>query len=810
MGIFLSALASFLIATPLVCGQSLLTGHVVDENETPVGQARVTVVAGEVRQATSAPTGVFSVSLPGPGDYLINVQREGFYELRDYPVHVSAASEVTLVLNPIRELFQSVNVSETPSPVDLGQTTHERTLTGTEINNVPYAATHSLRNSMKLIPGVVQDQTGALHFEGAQENQILYTLNGFNIGDPLTGRFDTRLAVEGIRSLDFSSGRYSPEFGKGSAGVLAIHTDTGTDEFHYTATNFVPGLDTHHGAHLGHWTPRLGLSGPIWRGRAWFADNFNADYAQGFINGLPAGQNQRTGWGGSNLLHTQVHVTPSNILFADFLVNLNVQNRTGLGPLDPVSTTTTERAREYFLGIKDQMYFGRGWVVELGYAHNYFLTRQIPQGDTIYIQSPNGRSGNYFIDSAQQTTRDQFLADAFLPAFHFAGAHQIKVGLDLDRLLYTADFHRTGFEQIGLAGDVLSKTTFQGSGAFERPNLEASSYLVDTWRLRSNLQADLGLRQDWDKLVGEVTLSPRVSLAYSPFASRTTRISGGYAITYDATNLSLFSQPLDQQPVTVRYNPDSTIPGPPVVTAFVIDNPHLRAPRAVNWSASVDHQFSHRINASVNYLWRRTRDGLTYVGGLDAVSTAPEGIFHLTNLRRDAYHSTSVIVRQTVAGQYEWMVSYTRSSATSNAVLNLSVDQTMQVLNNFGPMPWDSPNRFLATAYLPVPRFKDWAIAVLADTRSGFPFSVVDETGLVVGPADSHRYPSNFDLNLHLERRFRFHGYRFALRGGFNNILDHLNPAAVNNVIGSPQYLHFSGAEGRHFVLRIRFFGRAI
>ena len=95
MGIFRSALACFLVATPLVCGQSLLTGHVVDENETPVGQARVTVVAGEIRQATSAPTGVFSVSLPGPGDYLINVQREGFYELRDYPVHVSAARSLT-------------------------------------------------------------------------------------------------------------------------------------------------------------------------------------------------------------------------------------------------------------------------------------------------------------------------------------------------------------------------------------------------------------------------------------------------------------------------------------------------------------------------------------------------------------------------------------------------------------------------------------------------------------------------------------------------------------------------------------------
>ena len=53
------------------------------------------------------------------------------------------------------------------------------------------------------------------------------------------------------------------------------------------------------------------------------------------------------------------------------------------------------------------------------------------------------------------------------------------------------------------------------------------------------------------------------------------------------------------------------------------------------------------------------------------------------------------------------------------------------------------------------------------------------------------------------------HGYRFALRGGVNNLLDRPNPTAVNNVIGVPQYLQFVGDEGRHFVVRIRFFGRA-
>ncbi len=107
---------------------------------------------------------------------------------------------------------------------------------------MPYANSHSLRNSMKLMPGVVQDATGALHVNGSSENQVLYLLNGFNITNPISGQFQTLLAVEGIRSVDLSSGRYSPEFGKGSAGVLGVNTENGTDKFHYTATDFIPGL----------------------------------------------------------------------------------------------------------------------------------------------------------------------------------------------------------------------------------------------------------------------------------------------------------------------------------------------------------------------------------------------------------------------------------------------------------------------------------------------------------------------------------------------------------------------------------------
>src|ERR1035441_4555584 len=88
--------------------------------------------------------------------------------------------------------------------------------------STPSPASHSLRNAMKLMPGVVQDPTGGLHFQGGAEYQTRYTLDGFDITDPIDGRYSTRLAVEGVRSLDLVDSRESPNVGNGSAGTLAI------------------------------------------------------------------------------------------------------------------------------------------------------------------------------------------------------------------------------------------------------------------------------------------------------------------------------------------------------------------------------------------------------------------------------------------------------------------------------------------------------------------------------------------------------------------------------------------------------------
>jgi len=810
-----------LFVIPLCGAEVTLRGRVVDENEAPVRAARVNVrpvsaAAGSLEVQTD-PTGAFTAALPGPGDFLVSIAREGYYAMKDRPVHVDNAQEITLVINSVREVFQSEDVHEETSPVDVGQAQSQERLSGTEVNDMPYANSHSLRNSLQLMPDVIQDAGGILHISGASENQVLYLLNGFNITNPISGQFQTILAVEGIRSVDLSTGRSSPAFGKGTAGVLAVNTESGTDKFHYTSTDFIPGLNIQQGLHLGNWYPRFGVSGPVVRGRAWFSDTIESEYSESVVTALPRGQNTRSGWAGSNLLHGQANLTPSNILVSDFLVNVDNEGRVGLGALNPVSTTLSLHTHQYFASVKDQKYFGHGALIEFGYAHNDFFDAQNPQGDNLYVISTQGNSGNNFVNAKQAATRDQGLVQAYLPKFKLAGSHQIEVGTDADWLRYNGDFNRTGYQVLGLSGQVLSETLFPTPARFEVTDTEMSAYILDTWRVSKRLQLNLGIREDWDRRIADVAWSPRAAFSWSPFASARTRISGGYSITHDAVTMGMLGAPYDQTAVTTLYNAEGAPTGPPALTTFAIGNSGLVLPRATNWTLDADHQLFKHVFLKAKYLRRRGTDGFAFINTLDPDAppsllplpgAAASGTYQLENVRRDDYDSIAVSVRQTFSGQFEWMAAYTHSRALSNGVLDPNTAQPLQVLPGLVPMPWDVPNRILGWGYVPLP-WKNWAISVLADMRTGFPFSVRDQTGVIVGTVDSHRYSINFDLNIAIERMITLRGYRFALRGGMDNVTNQSNPTAVHNVLGASQYLQFLGDEGRHFVVRIRFFGRA-
>jgi hypothetical protein len=782
-----------------------LAGRVLDETGSGVGNARVTISTDSPSitasiTATSDPTGDFSVVLPAAGRYLARVERDGFFPLKDFPVDVGAeTTEIHLALNHVREEFTRVKVTASTSAVEVENTASSEKLTGIEIMDMPYTPTRDLREALPLLPGVILDPSGSLHFDGGLESQTLYLLDGFDIGDPLTGKLDAHVSVESVRTVDWISGRYSAEYGKGSGGALAIHTDMGDDPWRYSATNFLPGFDSRGGLHLGTWAPRGNLSGPIKKDRAWFSEHADIDYSKPVVPGLPSGQNTTQIFQASNILRMQVNVTPSNILFGDFLLNYSFAPQSGLDALDPLSTTLDQRSRTYFFSVKDQIYVTKGTLLEIGFAGDRNFLRQIPQGDALYDITPLGRAGNYYINSSQTSERGEVLANLFLPSFQAAGHHQLKTGIDFDRLTYSQDFARTGIDAFNSEGQLLRQTTFAGSGILSQGNYEASWYLVDEWKVRKDLVVEAGVREDWDNLLRRFAPSPRVAASWAPFGSKNTKISAGYAVMRDATSLVLFTRPRDQYSVDTFYNPDGSILAGPVVTTFDILNHHLQFPSYQNWTAGLEQHLPKKIILGINGIRKRGDDGLGYT------ASATLGEYDLTNSRRDSYTAATVSVRQRFGEQYEWMASYTRSRAWSTEVIDLNVDQPLEVTNNTGPVNWDTPNRFVSWAYLPT-RWKNWSVAYSVEARTGFPYSETNDAGEIVGAINSQRFPYYLSLNIHPEWKFVLLGRRWALRGGFNNITNHANPTVVQAIPGMPVQL--LGSEGRHFVFRLRWLGK--
>ena len=245
---------------------------------------------------------------------------------------------------------------------------------------MPYPDSENVKNGLRILPGVVQDAFTGIHLNGAPEHEVLFLLDGFNIGDPLTGRYNPRISVDAVRSINVMSGPISAEFGKGSAGAIEIVTNTGDDRRRYSAATFVPVINNQKGWRVLDWTPRVTVSGPIKAGRAWFTNNASGDFHQYVVPELPRGDDQSWRARFSDHLHAQVNPTSTNMLHASALVSAAWGKNALLSALDPISTTLDTRSRQVLVNVRDQQMLAGGGLFEVGFGSNRTYLRQEPKG----------------------------------------------------------------------------------------------------------------------------------------------------------------------------------------------------------------------------------------------------------------------------------------------------------------------------------------------------------------------------------------------------------------------------------------------
>ena len=817
---WLPALVVFL-AGP-VRAEVTVSGRISDENGLAVAFARVELRlpgAAAATVATSDIAGGFTAQPAAPGEYFIHAERPGFFvfdgraELRQGP------NQLHLTLNHLQDFFQSVDVAYSAPAVDPEQISEQKQLTSVEILEVPYPASQDLRNSLPLLPGVVQDAGGRLHFDGGATEQTNFTLDGFNLSNPVTGRLEARLSVESVRSLDVESARYSVEKDRGSAGSVDIRTNMGDDRWRFGATNFVPSFGSDGGVHLDKWTPRVSVSGPIARGRAWFYNGFDTFYAVDTISGLPDGENRKRSLTGSNLTRAQVNLTPSNILTGSLLLNYTADHRYGLSFLDPAETTVNRRQTLYVGSIKDQIYFAGGALTEVGVAISRGFLREAPQGQELFDITPFGKRGNYFVDLSRQSDREQWIANTFLAPVHALGAHQLRFGLDAERSAFDLAAQRHDYRVLREDLSVARYVSFLGDGSTAKTGFQLAEYVQDRWSPADGVLIEAGMRFDWDTIVHDVLTSPRVAVAYAPKWLRETKFAAGVGIFHDVFTLGMFGRQ-NQAALSTFFDPGGGVVGPPVETAFDVDQRGLRAPHYRTISFSVERKLPWDFYGKASYLGKAGRRGLTFAPdptGLLAPIPA-DGLYRLRNLRDDRYKALELTVRRTFGGKFEWVGGYTRSSARSNAVVDYSLENPIFAEQAPGRLAWDTPNRFLSWGWAPVPKSilpralafvaRETDVAYLLEYRTGFPFGVVNEDGFLIGPPDGRRLPAYFNLNLSFERRFRFLHYLWAWRLGLNNLTNNGNPNVVDNNIDSPWFLTYGRGQRRAVNVRLRFLGR--
>lgn len=789
---------------------SQLAGRVVDESGLVVAGAKLTLSGDLIPGAlivTSDGAGRFLLPPVPPGIYVLRVEKPGFYAFVSSSITVREKPDsLEVVLNHRQEFEETVNVVYSAPVVDRQEAAAQTTLTSEEIVDLPFSASHDFRRALPMIPGVVRDGAGKMHLNGGGENQAYYSLDGFNITSPVSGVLENRISVDAVRSLSVSTSRYSAEYGKGSAGVLELETARGDDHFRFSSTNFFPSFQLHNGLVLKNWSPRASVSGPFVKGRAWYFNALDLQYDLNIVDQLPSNANTNRNWYGSNLSRFQVNLTHRNILTAGLLFNFENSLNLGISPLDPIETSRNRHERFYFFNIKDQAYFHNGWVLETGIAVNQTNTREIPQGDLVYRIAPTGRLGNYFLRSQGRAERIELLANFLTPRLNWHGRHSLKFGITGDKIHYHQVSNRRAYEVLRKQGTCSRLVSFLGNPSFSRGSSEFSGFIQDRWFPTERLLVEVGTRLDWDQVMRRTMNSPRLAITWGPARLPESKFSAGVGVFYDAMNMGLLTRDLDQQRVDTFFDEDgSTIRSGPILSRFVVDERQLQPPFYVNWSLGWEQKLPKNFYLRTNYIWKHGRHVWCYDL---AAESAAENVYRLASTRRNRYSYIEFTLTRRFKEKYPWFLSYVRSSARSSAVIDFSLDNSMLGRQGGGPVAWDNPNRLMSWAALPAPFFKKYLISYFAEWHTGFPYSVVNDTELLVGAPNSRRFPDYFSVNLYLERRFHFWRSEWALRGGFNNLTGHRNPTVVNNNIDSDEFGRFIGGQAQVFTGRIRFLGR--
>ena len=813
-----------------------ISGVVEDRGGQALPGVTVTVRSPVLQGARTAVTkgdGAYRVpALPPGGGYVVTFVLSGFETVTrsGLAVGLNLDTQVNTALELADVRAEVVVTGEAPV-VDVTQTNTSTNFTSQYLRKVPVgAANRSYQALLNQTPGVVGTSNPNVLGSSSLENS--YLIDGINTTDPITHTWTVQMNFDTIQEVSVQTSAFEAEFGKATGGVVNVITKSGgndvsgTFDVRHRTSGMEKGGDFYDPdkavSRNTPWGATLG--GPILKDRLWFfANTRRPDQVRVPYSAVPAwvaanpnpAPYRYEGWDfGGKLSFT---LSPSFGGFASYYDSSATIDNAGLSVQRlPEAVQAKDETTETY-NLKLTGVFSSSWIGEVQVGQNRDEVLSYPSNRDLAASQWQNRLTGVVYDSysnAQGGPRTRKLIGASSSVFldDVLGNHQLKAGVDLDRLDFPSYNFTTGtpsdpsFCPAGLVcGATFTFNGFDEAGnripysqvvTSRNPPTEQeadglSAYLQDTWRPTTRLTLNLGVRYDetamlnnQDRRVVQVQrFQPRLAAAFDLTGDGRTVARASYGQFFHEPGLTLIGN-LDTGVVTattrqyswnaatrswafVRQIGGTLRSDPPV-------DPFLRGPYDEAVSVALEREVARNLSVTATYNHKKTHrmledTCLDYAGCPGFVLTnRPGQSAGLTDVLRRSYYG------YTVAAEYRfprgvvnvsYVYSKSRGSTDVGGTQYRGVDfdwydptnpRGDNFRNTYGYLPDDARDRVKVFGSTTIP-WVEVALGVNYTYRSGFawtPYYSDPYFGrFFQEPRGSRRGPADQNLDLSLEKR---------------------------------------------------------
>jgi hypothetical protein len=248
-----------------------ISGVVVDSAGKVIPDAMIEILneATDVHYAGQTNgTGIYTVSILPPGQYRVQVSKDGFKTIIKPGIILNVQSALALNFTlPIGAASETVTVESGSSLLNTTGASVSTVIDSKFVQNIPLNG-RSFQDLISMTPGTVTQSPqagvgsgfGDFSVNGQRTESNYYTVDGVSANiasgngygtaaNPATsgsapgatalGTTQSLIAVDGLQELRVQSSTYSAEYGRSPGGQFSLVTRSGTEAFHGSAFNYL-------------------------------------------------------------------------------------------------------------------------------------------------------------------------------------------------------------------------------------------------------------------------------------------------------------------------------------------------------------------------------------------------------------------------------------------------------------------------------------------------------------------------------------------------------------------------------------------